>query len=97
MDSQEDSWDIRLVLHNVLMPQGLGCQRGVHTVLLRERSKNSGHSRGVPFHHRAQLVEQYTPGHSLGSRLDPRLMVVPAQGAHGALCWPAGGVLRISR
>lgn len=82
-DCQEDSWDIQLVVHSVLMRPGH--QRVEHTVLPQGRSTSSGHSRGVPFHHTAQLVEQDNPGHSLGSLLDPRLMVVPAQGALYAL------------
>lgn len=57
-----------------------------HTVLPQERSTSFGHSRGVPSHHRAQVVEQYkSPGHSPDSLLDPRWRVVPAQRALYAL------------
>jgi hypothetical protein len=88
--SGQDSWDIQQVRHSASMRLGQH-QREVRMVLPQGRSTNSGHSRGVLFHH-TQLVEQYNPGHSPENLLDPRLMVVPAQGAHDALCLPAGVV-----
>jgi hypothetical protein len=72
----------------------LGRQREARTVLPQGRSTRSGHSRGVLFHHKAQVVEQYTPGHTPESLQDPRLMAVPGQGAPYALCLPVD-VVRI--
>ena len=83
MGWQEDSWGIQLVLHSVLMR--LEHQKGARTVHPWGWSTNFGHSRGLPFHHTAQLVEQDNPGHSLDNLLDPRWTVVLAQGALYAL------------
>ena len=78
-----DMGDSRQWDHNVLMRQGLQTE-GHMGLARRQRCMRWGHSLASYLHLHTPEVVQYSHGHSLGSDLNPQLMVAALiQGAGG--------------